>query len=232
MAGGLGTRLGALTATRPKAMVEVCGRPFVDYQLALLASEGVEEAVLCVGHLGEQIEAHVGDGSRLGVRVRYSYDGERLLGIPGALKAADSLLAPWFFVVYGDGYLRPDYQAARAAFETSEAPAMMLVCRNRDPQHPNEIRVEDGVITVFDKSNAGPDFEFLNYGVTFMRRSVLASVPAGVPCTEDDLYGGLAARRLLRAYETAAPIIEIGRPQGLEAFERLVARGDVPAPAA
>src|SRR5438093_1243399 len=83
-------RLRALTL--PKAMLDVAGRPFIDWQIEKLASCGFTDIVLCVAYLAEQIEAHVGDGSRLAracgraVRVRYSHEGDKLLGTAGALR--------------------------------------------------------------------------------------------------------------------------------------------------
>ena len=61
LAGGRATRLRPLTDAVPKALVDVGGRPFIDLQLALLRRRGLRRAVLCLGHLGEQIEAYLGD---------------------------------------------------------------------------------------------------------------------------------------------------------------------------
>lgn len=88
IAGGLGTRLGALTKDVPKPLVPVAGRPFLDHQLKLLRAGGVDKVVLCIGHLGEQIQDFVGDGSRWGLEVAYSLDGPVLLGTGGSLKKA------------------------------------------------------------------------------------------------------------------------------------------------
>ena len=92
LAGGRATRLGSLVADLPKALIPVSGRPFVDHQLALLQRRGLRRVVFCVGHLGEQIVAHVGDGARFGMRVEYTFDGPRLLGTGGALRRAAVLL--------------------------------------------------------------------------------------------------------------------------------------------
>src|SRR6202000_1445484 len=62
LAGGLATRMHAGTQTIPKSLIEVARRPFIDHQLELLRAEGITNVVLCVGYLGEMIEAHVGDG--------------------------------------------------------------------------------------------------------------------------------------------------------------------------
>ena len=69
-------------------MIEVAGEPFIAHQLRLMRREGVPRVVLCVGYLGEQIEAFVKDGSQFGVAVDYCYDGPNLLGTGGALRKA------------------------------------------------------------------------------------------------------------------------------------------------
>src|SRR5271154_5256936 len=84
LAGGLATRLHPITQTIPKALVPVAGEPFLAHQLRLLARHRQCDVVLCVGHLGGQIEEQFGDGKDFGVRLRYSYDGPQLRGTAGA----------------------------------------------------------------------------------------------------------------------------------------------------
>src|ERR1051326_290992 len=88
LVGGLGTRLGPLTATIPKALVPVAGAPFVDHQLRWLAANGVDAVLFSIGHLGAQLREHVGDGRRFGLEVTYVDDGEELRGTAGALRRA------------------------------------------------------------------------------------------------------------------------------------------------
>ena len=84
LAGGLATRLHPLTEKIPKALVPVAGRPFLAHQLELLARQDFRRVVLCVGHLGEQIEAVFGDGREDGVELDYSYDGGQPIGTAAA----------------------------------------------------------------------------------------------------------------------------------------------------
>src|SRR5262245_29639857 len=109
LAGGLATRLRARTHTTPKVLLEVAGRPFIDWQLELIRRSGFESALLCIGHLAERVTEHVGDGARFGLAVSYSEDGPRLLGTAGALRRALDRLEPEFLVTYGDSYLPFDY---------------------------------------------------------------------------------------------------------------------------
>jgi len=99
LAGGLGTRLKPLTTLVPKPMVPVHDRPFLEYELALLAQNGITDVVLCVGYLGEQVSQYFGTGHALGIKIQYSWDGEQLRGPIGALKNAESLLEDSFFVL-------------------------------------------------------------------------------------------------------------------------------------
>src|SRR4029453_4800709 len=91
LAGGLGTRLGPSSRTPPKALVPVAGRPFIDHQLDLLERNGVRRVVLCLGHRGEAVEAHLRSGAAPGLDLQYSYDGGELLGTGGALRRAGPL---------------------------------------------------------------------------------------------------------------------------------------------
>jgi hypothetical protein len=77
LAGGLGTRLGPLTRKIPKPMVPVAGVPYLEHQLRLLARQSFRDVLLLTGYLGEQIESYFGNGSRLGLRLRYAREPSR-----------------------------------------------------------------------------------------------------------------------------------------------------------
>ena len=104
LAGGLATRLGKVTESIPKALLEVAGQPFVLHQLDLLRAAGIHRVVMCVAHLDAQIEDALGDGRAFGMDIAYSHDGDTLLGTGGALRKALPLLGDEFLVLYGDSY--------------------------------------------------------------------------------------------------------------------------------
>ena len=103
--GGLGSRLGEETRNRPKTLADINGTPFFDYQLRLLKSYGFRKFLFLVGYMAGQIEEHYGDGSRYGVGIVYSYDGERLLGTGGAVRRAYGKLEEDFLLLYGDSFM-------------------------------------------------------------------------------------------------------------------------------
>src|SRR5437867_6591574 len=106
LAAGLGTRLRALGLDVPKVMVPIGGKPLLQHHLEMLAAQGVSEFIVNVHHLPEKITGYFGDGSRYGVRIRYSREPE-ILGTAGAVKKMEDLLREeTFLVVYGDNLVR------------------------------------------------------------------------------------------------------------------------------
>ena len=223
-AGGLATRLRPLSDDRPKALVPVAGRPFVEYQLELLRNQGVEDVVLCVGHLAGQVRDHVGDGRAFGVRVRYSDDGGRPLGTAGALVNAAGLLGDAFLVLNGDTYLETDHAALAEAFRAGGRLGLMAVFHNRGRGEPSNVRLEDGRIVSYDKRAPDPRAEHVDAGLGVLRADALELVPATRPADLADLYRELLGRDQLDVFATERRYYEIGSPEGLDDFTRQLER--------
>jgi NDP-sugar pyrophosphorylase family protein len=224
LAGGLATRLRPITTTVPKALVEVAGRPFAEHQLALLRRAGVERVVLCVGFLGEQVEAALGDGRRLGLRLAYAHDGGTLLGTGGALRQALPLLGDAFLVLYGDSYLECDYAAVSRAFLESGKLGLMTVFRNDGRWDSSNVEYRDGRILRYDKRDRTPAMTHIDWGLGALHAGALAGHPEGQPLDLATVYQGLLARDELAAYEVDRRFYEIGSPEGLEETRRHLSR--------
>jgi NDP-sugar pyrophosphorylase family protein len=225
LAGGLGTRLGGLTADRPKVLIEVAGRPFVFHQLALLQRAGLTDVVLCIGHLGGQVVAAVGDGGALGVRVRYSDDGSARLGTGGAVRRALPLLGPAFFVLYGDSYLPIDYGAVERAFAAASADCdgLMTVMRNHGRWDRSNIRFADRRVLAYDKRAPTPDMDCIDYGLSIFKREAVVRHPDGAAFDLGDLCAELAAAGRLAGHQITERFYEIGSAEGLADAEKLLA---------
>ncbi|MGP9827504.1 N-acetylmuramate alpha-1-phosphate uridylyltransferase MurU [Ectopseudomonas khazarica] len=102
LAAGKGERLRPLTLHTPKPLVRAAGVPLIEYHLRALAAAGFSELVINHAWLGQQIEDHLGDGSRFGVSIRYSPEGEPLETGGGIFKALPLLGDEPFLVVNGD----------------------------------------------------------------------------------------------------------------------------------
>ncbi len=221
LVGGLGTRLGSLTKQVPKPMVLVGGKPFLEHEIGLLRRSGIEDFVLCVGYLGEKVEAHFGDGGGWGVRVRYSYDGPKLLGPAGALKRAEPLLSERFFVTYGDAYLRMDYRGMMNALVESGKMGVMAVYENHGRHGRSDVVVSGGQVVRYDKGG-GNGMEWVNFGVSALTRRALGLIPTGKEFGEEAFYGELIRREELLAFSVGERFFEIGTPASLSEFERFI----------
>ena len=226
LAGGRATRLGPLAQTTPKALMWVAGRPFVEHQILRLKRAGVQRVVLCVGHLGAQIQAALGDGTRFGLALQYVADGEKLLGTAGALRQALPVLGPRFLVLYGDSYLTCDYAAVEAAFLESGRMGLMTVLRNDDQWDRSNVLFETGRILRYDKRHPLSEMRHIDYGLGALCAEAFSSYPAadGEPFDLADLYVALIEKGEMAGLEVTERFYEIGSPLGLEETRRFLER--------
>ena len=218
LAGGLATRLEGLTRNQPKSMVKILGKPFLEYQLELLRRGGIKDIVLCLGHMGEQIKRHFGDGRKCRLDIRYSVENKPL-GTAGALKKAEGLLNDVFFTMYGDSYLFLDFSLAMSYFESQNKLALMTVYKNCDRYDRSNTVVEGNLVKKFSKSERTEDMVYIEYGANIFKKEALRMVPENQFYSLDDLFPRLIEMEELLAFEVKERFYEIGSPQGLKEFE-------------
>jgi NDP-sugar pyrophosphorylase family protein len=220
LAGGLATRLRPITLTIPKSLVHINEEPFIHHQLRLLQKNGIQEIILCVGHLGEQITEKIGDGHSLGLKISYVFDGTPLLGTAGAIKKALPLLPEHFFVLYGDSYLPCDYRAIQQAFLASRKQALMTVFKNEGRWDTSNVEFNYKQILQYDKKNKNPRMLHIDYGLGVFNKNVFHPIPDQ---TEYDLalvYQTLVVQQELAAYEVKERFYEVGSLTGITELEQ------------
>ncbi len=132
LAAGRGERMRPLTDSVPKPLLEVGGKPLIAWHVERLKQAGFTEIVVNHAHLGAMVEDYLGDGSRFGVRIRYSPEREALETAGGIAQALPLLGAAPFLVVNGDIYCDMDF----AALTLKEEDTAFLVLVDNPPQHP------------------------------------------------------------------------------------------------
>jgi len=222
LAGGLATRLRPITEKIPKSLVPVAGRPFLAHQLELLHARGIRRAVLCIGYLGEMIQRDFGDGESTGVKLDYSFDGEKLLGTGGAIKRALPLLGDEFFVLYGDSYLPVEYAPIADTFHRSGKPGLMTVYRNEGKYDTSNVVFADGEIKVYDKKAKLPEMRHIDYGLSLFKSSVFDAYAADQVFDLAEVMGRLVREKQLAGYEVPERFYEMGSPAGLAELEALL----------
>lgn len=227
---GLGTRLRPLTRVRAKPAVPVAGVPIVRRILAWLAAEGVTDAVLNLHHLPASITSIVGDGTDVGIRVRYSWEMPAVLGSAGGPRQAlDIIGVDTFLIVNGDTMTDVRLAPIAHAHATHDALVTMAVVPNVRADHYSGLDVADdgAVVGVVPRGSSRPSFHFI--GVQVASRRAFAGVAAGaVANSVGDVYDRLIASRrgAVRAHVCDARFWDIGTVADYWATSLELAGGD------
>lgn len=232
LVGGEGTRLRPLTLETPKPMIPVMNVPFLELTLLRLKDAGITDVILPAGYLPEAITSYFGDGSALGLSVRYVIE-ETPLGTAGALKNLEQYITGRFFVLNGDVLTSLDLRAMLAAHERHGGVASLHTIRVEDPSAFGCIVHDaDDRITAFVEKpprDEAPTNE-INAGTYLLERSVLDAIPAGRPVSiERETFPQLiAAGEKLYAFTTDDYWIDLGKPEAYLNAHRDVFSGDMP----
>ncbi len=221
LAGGLGTRLKAAVSDRPKVLAPAGGRPFLDYVLSYLASQGMFHAILSVGYLGEQVKAFAGDGRSWGLEIRYSEE-QAPLGTGGALRLASQGLEEPFFALNGDTLFTANLGELWAAHRSRPASATLALLEvEQGWQRGCVILANDGKIATFDEKPEGAGPALVNGGIYLLEPQALAAIVPGQPGSiEREVFPQLVAQGRLYGQAQAAYFADIGTPESLAEFER------------
>ena len=228
IAGGAGTRLRPLTYVRPKPLIPVVNRPFLEYQVALLKRHGIDEIVFCTNYMADQIAGHFGDGSRFGVRMRYAIE-ETPLGTAGAIKNAQTLAGRDTFVVLNGDVLTDFDISSIVAFHREKQALVTLTLKEVPSPSPYGVIVTDNdgrVLEFREPSEAqkkllasNPNIEptgvdHINAGIYVMEPEALDRIPSGRPVSiERETYPMLLAEGApFYAIARDGYWLDIGRP--------------------
>ena len=197
LAAGLGVRLRPLTYVRAKPAIPVAGQPLVRRIVGWLAAHGVTDLVINLHHLPHTLTAVVGDGSDLGVHVRYSWESPQVLGSAGGPRQALPLLgAEQFLLVNGDTLTDVDLGRLAVAHASSGALVTLALAPGHDPQRYGGARLDDRghVVGFAPRGAAAGSFHFL--GVQIASADAFRSVPADTPVNSiGGVYDRLIASR-------------------------------------
>ena len=219
LAGGLGTRLGRLVKNTPKAMIPIRGRPFIHYKLEELQSQGAKKAVLCVGHMSDQIIQFVGDGSAWGLSVNYSQDTRSLLGTGGALaNALETFPQENFYVVYGDSVLDFDYPELKLL--EGNPSASMAICKSAAVSGFGNVVWDKISGTARYQVAPKTNLDYMDYGVSFLESGDFLDFALGRDTFGlGDYFEHIGCLGKLLGVEAEKPFHEIGSLDGITKYE-------------
>jgi len=219
LAAGRGERMRPLTDHTPKPLLQAGGKPLIVWHLERLAQAGIHDIVINHAHLGGQIEACLGDGSKWDVSIRYSAEPQGALETAGGVAKELPLLgdAP-FFLISADIYVEADYRELADAADGLQdgATAFMWMVDNPLWHSGGDFALDGGYLTLEGTSK----LTYANLGV--FRPAFFAGVEPGVRLPMSPLFKRAIAERRVRAARFSGIWDNIGTPEQLRTLDDLL----------
>ncbi|MDD5503545.1 MAG: sugar phosphate nucleotidyltransferase [Candidatus Thermoplasmatota archaeon] len=170
LAAGEGQRMRPLTASMPKSMIPIAGKPLMEYVISACVECGIRDFVAVVGYGRQKIQSHFEDGSKWGVRIQYVFE-EKQLGTGHALKQAKKLLEneKEFLVLHGDGLFYPE---AIRSLTSAKAPAMLVKSTDKDLSKYGVVSMEGGRVTKIAEKPEMPESTMVNAGAYHLTQGI------------------------------------------------------------
>lgn len=216
MAGGLGSRLGELTANCPKPLLKVGGKPILETILESFIDQGFRRFTFSVNYLSEMVENHFGDGSRWGCEFSYLRENKRM-GTAGALSLIKNRPEHPFFVMNGDILTNVNFRQMLDYHSETGAPACMAV-KELSIKVPYGVVNADENLRMVSLDEKPEHTFFVNAGIYTLDPAVLDMVPSETFYDMPSLFRDLMDRGTAPAtFPLREYWLDIGR---LEDFER------------
>ena len=231
MAGGKGTRLGAIARDTPKPMIAIGDKPLLEHQVALLKRYGITNIVMTIGHLGEQIESWFGDGRAQKVSITYVRE-KTPLGTAGGLKAIEHILTEDFLLLYGDVMINMNLERFIAFHRQRGSECTLALHPNDHPADSDLVEVDaSGSVTAFHpKPHETGRFyhNLVNAGAYVMSPTLLPLLEQGGETDLGrDVFPRLYRKARFYGYNTAEYLKDMGTPARLLEVQRDYASGKI-----
>ncbi len=217
---GEGTRMRPLTLTRPKTMLQVGGKPILQYNLEALRDAGIKDIIMVVGYKKEAIEDHFGNGSSFGVNITYITQ-EKRLGTAHAINSVRDMINDEFIVLNGDIIVDPELIVDLIAkYESEEASSILMLTEVEDPSSFGVVEIENSIIkNIVEKPAPGEaPSNLINAGIYLFDKTIFDAIDKtekserGEYEITDSLKIQMSENKIIRGLKSNHKWIDVGRP--------------------
>lgn len=221
MAGGKGQRLMPLTTTIPKPMVEISGRPMLEWIIHRFVNQGFNEFYITVNHLGHVIEHYFGNGHSHGCRIHYLRE-QQPLGTAGSLSLLKKQLKEPFIVINGDIMVSIDFASIIEYHKTSRASATLCVRSYRMEVPYGVVEIKDGMLKAIVEKPIHENL--ISAGIYVMEPDILQGIPDDTAIDMPNLLLSLVQKnKKVAVFPMREDWLDIGRHDDLELAKRNLA---------
>lgn len=202
LAGGKGMHMRPFTYEMPKGLFPVAGKPVLEYAVELLRENDIRDIVFSIGHLGEKIKDHFGDGKKFGVKITYVWE-EKETGTGGALFLARKHIdADAFIVVYGDNLIDINLSDLINFHNDQEVVATIALTSVIDPSAFGEVILHGTKITQFiEKPKKGSQkSQLINCGLYVFEKEIFDYIPKEGFSLLEDIFPKLATEKKMAGF--------------------------------
>ena len=220
LCGGLGKRLQGVVNDVPKVMAQIDGRPFLDFIVEYLKSQGIKRIVLCAGYKADLVEKYYREHD-FGVIINFSTENEPL-GTGGAVKNACAIISSNpFFVLNGDSFCSADFQAFFDFHNNKKSLASLLVSQVQEGKDFGSLRLDkDCQIIDFKEKNEEAGEHLVNAGIYCFDQAIFSCMPDKKTFSlENDLFPSLLGNRFY-GHKIDKEFMDIGTPQRYESVKQ------------
>jgi NDP-sugar pyrophosphorylase family protein len=216
LAGGKGTRMRPLTYEMPKPMIPLKGKPLIQHIMELCRKYEIREIILSTGYLGDKIREHFGDGSHLGIDLKYVQESDEM-GTAGPLLLAKNQLDGPFLMFNGDVLSNIDLADLISFHQEQKGLATIALTQVEDTSSFGVARLKGHRIVGFvEKPKSGQESKLINAGVYVLEPEVLKYIPPGKAMLERDVFPKLSAEGKLFGYPFDGQWFDTGTPEAYE----------------
>lgn len=223
LCGGLGRRLRAIVADRPKSMACISNKPFLDILVGRLSAQGIRRVILCIGYKGEVIKNYFG-AKKSKLEIAYSQETEPL-GTGGALKKAGHLIkSRGFFAMNGDTIGDVDLEKFYSFHKEKKSLLSIVLTRADNREDCGFVSINNSFrITAFNEKSNKLRFGLVSSGIYFMQKSIFKLMPKEESFSlEQDFFPCIIGNSRCFGFVTDSGFIDIGTPQRYRHAQRVL----------
>ena len=217
---GEGTRMRPLTLTRPKTMLQVGGKPILQYNMEALRDAGIKDIIMVVGYKKEAIGDYFGNGSSFGVNITYITQ-EKRLGTAHAINSVHDMIDEEFIVLNGDIIVDPELIVDLIVkYESEEASSILMLTEVEDPSSFGVVEIENDIIkNIVEKPAPGEaPSNLINAGIYLFDKTIFDAIDKtekskrGEYEITDSLKIQMGENKTVRGLKSDHKWIDVGRP--------------------